>query len=228
MFMTVTFNDIFKSSFINNISSFSALDMLLALTLSFIIGLFIMAVYKKTFKGVMYSHSFSVSLMALNLITTLIILAITSNVILSLGMVGALSIVRFRSAIKEPLDIAFLFWSISSGIVLGAGLIPLAVFGSLFIGVILVLFVNRQSTDNPYLLVLTCQHDAAEEEALKALGQTVKKHVIKSKTVSVQNGIEVTVEIRLKEMKTKFINDLSQIPGVKNAVLVSYNGDYLG
>ncbi len=228
MFMTVTFNDIFKSSFINNISSFSALDMLLALTLSFIIGLFIMAVYKKTFKGVMYSHSFSVSLMALNLITTLIILAITSNVILSLGMVGALSIVRFRSAIKEPLDIAFLFWSISSGIVLGAGLIPLAVFGSLFIGVILVLFVNRQSTDNPYLLVLTCQHDDAEEEALKALGQTVKKHVIKSKTVSVQNGIEVTVEIRLKEMKTKFINDLSQIPGVKNAVLVSYNGDYLG
>lgn len=228
MFATLTFNDIFKSGFINNISSFSVIDMLIALSLSFVLGLFIMAVYKKTFKGVMYSHSFSVSLMALNLITTLIILAITSNVILSLGMVGALSIVRFRSAIKEPLDIAFLFWSISVGIVLGAGLIPLAVFGSLFIGIVLVLFVNRQSTDNPYLLVLTCHNDESEEQALEALSKYVKKHVIKSKTVSVQNGIEVTVEIRLKEMKTKFINELSQIPGVKNTVLVSYNGDYLG
>ena len=151
MFATLNFSDIFKSSFMENISAFSVLDTIIALTLAFVIGLFIMAVYKKTFKGVMYSHSFCVSLLALNLITTLIILAITSNVILSLGMVGALSIVRFRSAIKEPLDIAFLFWSISAGIVIGAGLIPLAVFGSLFIGIILVLFINRQTTDNPYL-----------------------------------------------------------------------------
>ena len=187
-----------------------------------------MAVYKKTFKGVMYSHSFCVSLLALNLITTLIILAITSNVILSLGMVGALSIVRFRSAIKEPLDIAFLFWSISAGIVIGAGLIPLAVFGSLFIGIILVLFINRQTTDNPYLLVLSCLNDESEKEALKTVNAYVKKHVIKSKTVSAQNGIEVTVEIRLKEMETKFVNEISQISGVKNAELVSYNGDYLG
>ena len=109
MFATLNFSDIFKSSFMENISAFSVLDTIIALTLAFVIGLFIMAVYKKTFKGVMYSHSFCVSLLALNLITTLIILAITSNVILSLGMVGALSIVRFRSAIKEPLDIAFLF-----------------------------------------------------------------------------------------------------------------------
>ena len=211
-----------------NISAFSVLDTIIALTLAFVIGLFIMAVYKKTFKGVMYSHSFCVSLLSLNLITTLIILAITSNVILSLGMVGALSIVRFRSAIKEPLDIVFLFWSISAGIVIGAGLIPLAVFGSLFIGIILVLFINRQTTDNPYLLVLSCLNDESEKEALKTVNAYVKKHVIKSKTVSAQNGIEVTVEIRLKEMETKFVNEISQISGVKNAVLVSYNGDYLG
>ena len=158
----------------------------------------------------------------------IIILAITSNVILSLGMVGALSIVRFRSAIKEPLDIAFLFWSISAGIVIGAGLIPLAVFGSLFIGIILVLFINRQTTDNPYLLVLSCLNDESEKEALITVNAYVKKHVIKSKTVSAQNGIEVTVEIRLKEMETKFVNEISQISGVNNAVLVSYNGDYLG
>ncbi|MDB8555278.1 DUF4956 domain-containing protein [Turicibacter sanguinis] len=228
MFATLNFSDICKSSFMENISAFSVLDTIIALTLAFVIGLFIMAVYKKTFKGVMYSHSFCVSLLALNLITTLIILAITSNVILSLGMVGALSIVRFRSAIKEPLDIAFLFWSISAGIVIGAGLIPLAVFGSLFIGIILVLFINRQTTDNPYLLVLSCLNDESEKEALKTVNAYVKKHVIKSKTVSAQNGIEVTVEIRLKEMETKFVNEISQISGVKNAVLVSYNGDYLG
>ncbi|MDB8551386.1 DUF4956 domain-containing protein [Turicibacter sanguinis] len=228
MFATLNFSDIFKSSFMENISVFSVLDTIIALALAFVIGLFIMAVYKKTFKGVMYSHSFCVSLLALNLITTLIILAITSNVILSLGMVGALSIVRFRSAIKEPLDIAFLFWSISAGIVIGAGLIPLAVFGSLFIGIILVLFINRQTTDNPYLLVLSCLNDESEKEALKTVNAYVKKHVIKSKTVSAQNGIEVTVEIRLKEMETKFVNEISQISGVKNAVLVSYNGDYLG
>lgn len=228
MFATLNFSDIFKSSFMENISAFSVLDTIIALTLAFVIGLFIMAVYKKTFKGVMYSHSFCVSLLALNLITTLIILAITSNVILSLGMVGALSIVRFRSAIKEPFDIAFLFWSISAGIVIGAGLIPLAVFGSLFIGIILVLFINRQTTDNPYLLVLSCLNDESEKEALKTVNAYVKKHVIKSKTVSAQNGIEVTVEIRLKEMETKFVNEISQISGVKNAVLVSYNGDYLG
>lgn len=228
MFATLNFSDIFKSSFMENISAFSVLDTIIALTLAFVIGLFIMAVYKKTFKGVMYSHSFCVSLLALNLITTLIILAITSNVILSLGMVGALSIVRFRSAIKEPLDIAFLFWSISAGIVIGAGLIPLAVFGSLFIGIILVLFINRQTTDNPYLLVLSCLNDESEKEALKTVNAYVKKHVIKSKTVSAQNGIEVTVEIRFKEMETKFVNEISQISGVKNAVLVSYNGDYLG
>lgn len=228
MFATLNFSDIFKSSFMENISAFSVLDTIIALTLAFVIGLFIMAVYKKTFKGVIYSHSFCVSLLALNLITTLIILAITSNVILSLGMVGALSIVRFRSAIKEPLDIAFLFWSISAGIVIGAGLIPLAVFGSLFIGIILVLFINRQTTDNPYLLVLSCLNDESEKEALKTVNAYVKKHVIKSKTVSAQNGIEVTVEISLKEMETKFVNEISQISGVKNAVLVSYNGDYLG
>ncbi len=228
MFMTLTFNDIFKSSFMENISSFSFFDTIIALILSFMIGLFIMVVYKKTFKEVMYSHSFIVSLLALNLITTLIILAITSNVILSLGMVGALSIVRFRSAIKEPLDIAFLFWSISSGIVIGAGLIPLAVIGSLLIGVILVLFINHQTTDNPYLLVLSCLDDESEKQALTKVNQYVKKHVIKSKTVSAHTGIEVTIEIRLNEMETKFVNEISQINGVKNAVLVSYNGDYLG
>lgn len=224
---TINFNDIFKSGFLEKLTSVSILDMVIALALSFAVGLFIMLVYKKTFKGVMYSQSFCVSLMGLTLITTLIILAITSNVVLSLGMVGALSIVRFRSAIKEPIDIAFLFWSISAGIVLGAGLIPLGILGSLFIGIVLVLFINKESKDNPYILVLSCENDNAEKNATDFAVQKVKKHVIKSKTVS-KEGIEVTIEIRLHDMTTEFINEISKIDGVNSAVLVSYNGDYLG
>ena len=139
----MTFNDIFKSDFLDNVTSISILDMVIALALAFAIGLFIFLVYKKTFSGVMYSSGFSVTLIALTLISTFVILAVTSNVVLSLGMVGALSIVRFRTAIKEPLDIAFLFWAIAAGIVLAAGIIPLAVFGSVVIGVILLVFATR-------------------------------------------------------------------------------------
>ena len=117
----MSFNDILKSSFLENITSVSPLDMVILLALAFGIGLFIFLIYKKTFAGVMYSSSFGVTLVALTMISTFVILAVTSNVVLSLGMVGALSIVRFRTAIKEPLDIAFLFWAIAAGIVLAAG-----------------------------------------------------------------------------------------------------------
>ncbi len=224
---TVNFSDIFKSSFVEKMTSVSVLDVFIALALAFVIGLFIMQVYKKTFKGVMYSESFGVSLIALCLITTLIILAVTSNVVLSLGMVGALSIVRFRSAIKEPIDIAYLFWAISAGIVIGAGLIPLAIIGSIFIGIVMVLFVNRKTTNNPYILVINCENDDSENDALKLLSKNVQKYNVKSKTVSPVNGIEMTVEIGLKKNTTGFVNEISKVNGVSNVVLVSYNGDYM-
>ncbi len=222
----MTFKDIFKSSFLEATTTFSLIDTILALVLSFIIGIFIMVIYKKTFKGVMYSNSFCVSLLALTLITTLIILAVTSNVILSLGMVGALSIVRFRTAIKEPLDIAFLFWSISVGIVLGAGLLPLAIVGSIFIGITLILFVNKDSKDNPYILIINLENSQIEDTILSFIKEKCKKYVVKSKTIS-SNGIEFSLEIRLKDMSTEFINTISSANGVKNAILVSYNGDYM-
>ena len=225
---TINFSDVFKSSFLNKISAISALDMITALGLAFVLGLFIMTVYRKTFKGVMYSSSFGISLMALTMITTLIILAVTSNVVLSLGMVGALSIVRFRSAIKEPIDIAFLFWAISGGIVLGAGLIPLAIFGSIFIGIVLVLFVNKKSNEVPYIMVVNCEDDNSEKEVLSVIDDKVDKYMIKSKSVSKVGGIEITVEIRLKDMTTSFINEINRISGVSNVVMVSYNGDYMG
>ena len=222
----MTFNDIFKSSFLANVGAVSLLDMALAMVLAFGLGLFIFFVYKKTFAGVMYSASFGVTLVALTMITTLVILAVTSNVVLSLGMVGALSIVRFRTAIKEPLDIAFLFWAIAVGIVLAAGMIPLAVFGSVLIGVILLIFANRSDTTKPYIVVLSCDGPASEEAAMALLRENTKRCVVKSK--SVQRGLaELNLEVRLLGGDTDFINRLAELKGVQSAVLVSYNGDYM-
>ena len=223
----MTFQDIFKSSFLENVSSISILDMVLAMVLAFAIGLFIYLIYKKTYAGVMYSSSFGVTLVALTMITTFVILAVTSNVVLSLGMVGALSIVRFRTAIKEPLDIAFLFWAIAAGIVLAAGLIPLAVFGSVVIGLIILVFANRKEHTNPYIVVLRCDDHAAETEAAEYLKTKTKKCVVKSKTAR-QGEIELNMEIRLADDNTDFINELAAMNGVESAVLVSYNGDYAG
>ena len=223
----MTFNDIFKSSFLENVASVSFLDMAIALTLAFGLGLFIFLVYKKTFTGLMYSSSFGVTLVALTMITTVVILAVTSNVVLSLGMVGALSIVRFRTAIKEPLDIAFLFWSIAVGIVLAAGLIPLAVIGSLLIGVILLIFVNRKTHSNPYIAVISCTDHASELQVHEYLKSQVRRLVVKSKTAQ-KNAVELNLEVRLKDDNTDFINTLAQMEGVNSAVLVSYNGDYMG
>ncbi len=223
----MTFQDIFKSSFLENVTSVSLLDMSLALVLAFGLGLFIFLVYKKTFTGVMYSSGFGVTLVALTMITTMVILAVTSNVVLSLGMVGALSIVRFRTAIKEPLDIAFLFWSIAVGIVLAAGLIPLAVFGSMVIGFMLLVFVNRKSRCDPYIAVLQCDGRESETRAADFLRQNTRRCVVKSKTVQ-KDAVELNLEIRLKDGNTGFINALADLPGVRSTVLVSYNGDYMG
>ena len=223
----MTFNDIFKSSFLENVTAVSLLDMVIAIVLAFCIGLFIFLVYKKTYQGVMYSSSFGTTLIALTMITSQVILAVTSNVVLSLGMVGALSIVRFRTAIKEPLDIAFLFWAIAAGIILAAGMIPLAVIGSVIIGLILLFFVNRKSHKNPFIIVLSCGNHEAETAAMKYLNEQVERCVVKSK--SAQNGlIELNMEVRLKDENTDFINKLSALQGVNSAVLVSYNGDYMG
>ncbi len=223
----MNFNDIFKSSFLENINSVSLLDMAVALILAFCLGLFIFYVYKKTFSGVMYSSSFGVTLIALTMITTVVILAVTSNVVLSLGMVGALSIVRFRTAIKEPLDIAFLFWSIAVGIVLAAGMIPLAVVGSIVIGVILIVFVNKKSHVNPYIVVIQCDTHEHETQAKAYLEKQVDRLVVKSKTAR-KGAIELNLEIRLKDDNTDFVNVLADMDGVQSAVLVSYNGDYMG
>ena len=223
----MSFQDIFKSSFLNNVTAVSVTDMMLTLVLSFCLGVFIFYVYKKTYAGVMFSSGFGVTLIALTMITSLVILAISSNVVLSLGMVGALSIVRFRTAVKEPLELAFLFWSIAAGIVLAAGMIPLAVVGSVVIGLVLIIFANQKAYRNPYILVVHCEDASAEQRALGLVGEYTEKCVTKSKSAR-KGSIELNLEIRLKDESTDFINLLSDTEGVSDAVLVSYNGDYMG
>lgn len=223
----ITFNDIFKSSFLENVTAVSITDMCIALVLSFFLGLFIFIVYKRTYAGVMFSQAFGGSLIAMTMITTMVILAVTSNVVLSLGMVGALSIVRFRTAIKEPMDIAFLFWAIAGGIVLAAGMIPLAIIGSVIIGVILIVFCNRKSAQKPFIAVISCDNGKTEEAVSAYLKENAKMMAIKSKSAQ-KGSIELTYEVTLKDNNTEFITRLSEMDGVRSAVLVSYNGDYMG
>ena len=222
----MTFNDIFKTNFLEKVSSFSLIDAAIALALAFVLGLFIFIVYKKTYSGVMYSQNFGVSLIAMSMITTFVILAVTSNVVLSLGMVGALSIVRFRTAVKEPMDISFLFWAIAVGIVLGAGLIPLAVIGSLIIGIILAIFSNVKYKEVPYILVLSFKDEEKEGKIKNIINNSTKKSLEKAKTIN-KSDIELTYEVRLKKGDSSVINKLYDVDSVLNATLVSYNGEYM-
>ncbi len=222
----MSFNDIFKSSFLENITEFSLLDTVIGLAAALVIGLFIFIIYKKTLTGVMYSAGFALTLVGLSLVTTLVIMAVTSNVVLSLGMVGALSIVRFRAAIKEPVEIVFLFWSLAVGIVIGAGMIPLAVIGSAIIGVILLLFANRRIHNDPYILVAGCADEAAETAVLALLAKETARCIVKSKTITA-TGIELTAELRTRDASTGFVNRIAALPGVENATLVSFSGEYL-
>ena len=221
------FNDIFKSSFMENVSSFSLTDTLIGLAFAFAVGMYIFFVYKKSFTGVMYSQSFALTLPSLAMVTALVIMAVTSNVVLSLGMVGALSIVRFRTAIKEPMEIVFLFWAIAAGIVIGAGMIPLVVCGSVILGIFILVMSNKKTSITPYIIVVNCADEASEQRASQLITNSTDKFVVKSKTVRADN-IELTAEIRLKDSSTSFVNEICKADGVKDAVLVSYNGDYMG
>ena len=208
-------------------TEFSLLDTCIGLAVALLVGLFIFMIYKKTLTGVLYSDGFALTLVGLSLVTTLVIMAVTSNVVLSLGMVGALSIVRFRTAIKEPVEIVFLFWSLAVGIVIGAGMIPLAIIGSAIIGVILLLFANRKIRKQPYILVVSCKDEAAEQRITEILAKAVEYYTVKSKTVNAA-GIEFTAELRTKDAETAFVNRITELEGVGNATLVSYNGEYMG
>lgn len=215
----MTFNDIFKSSFLEEIASFSILDMVIALALAFAMGLFINFIYRKTFRGVMFSKTFGVALMALTMITTLVILAVTSNVVLSLGMVGALSIVRFRTAVKDPLDTAYMFWALTMGILLGAGLYLIAVIVVLCIAILMfVISFAKLTTPNAYLLVV--HYDEFCEAAIQSeLNRSVRSSKLRSKTLT-RAGAEMTYEVRISE-RSEVVTRMLDIEGVHDATLVA-------
>ena len=223
---TTTFDDIFKSSFLEKSSSFSLIDSLIGMATAFLIGLFIYWVYKKTFNGVIYSHSFNISLMVMTLTTALVIMGISQNVLLSLGMVGALSIVRFRTPIKDPMDLIFLFWSVAAGILCGAGFIPLVAVGSIIIGLVIILFQNKIVVENPYLLVVKFDDESANTEIEHILTNSTKKYMLKSKTIVQDYEIEVTYEVRMKENDSQLVSNISKVNGVSSSVMLSYDGNF--
>lgn len=222
----MTFQDIFKTGFLENTTNISALSIGITLFLAFIIGVFIFQIYKKTYQSVVYTKSFNISLVMMTMVTALVILAVTSNVVLSLGMVGALSIVRFRSAVKDPMDIVFMFWSIAAGIITGAGFYLLAVAGSLVVGIIIYMLTKNVKQETPYMLLINFSDEAAEQQILNKIKVTVPKYFVRSKTVD-KEGTELTVELRIKDGETVFINEINKIKSVSNAMLVSSN-EYSG
>ena len=182
----MSISDILTSDILTRVTAVSLTDMLLTVLLSFCTGMFIFYIYQKTFRGVLYSLSFGLSLVALCMISAMLILAVSSNVVLSLGMVGALSIVRFRTAIKEPLDIVFLFWAISAGIILSAGLIPLAVFGSLAIGLMILRIAHGKTRSDPYLVIAHLAAADSEGSEHPSIRLTLKRSLNLSKPSAVR------------------------------------------
>ena len=220
----LSFNDIIKNSVIESsfLGNYSITDIATVLLVTFAVSLYMFFIYKKTFSGNVYSHKFNVSLVAMALITSEIILTISSNLVLSLGMVGALSIVRFRTAVKESLDIVFMFWAISIGITAGARLYALTIISSLLIGIILYIMLKFKNTNNVYLLVI--MHVAKSNDRIMELLQR-GNYKIKSKTIS-RGVVELTVEIRLIGSAPDLVEELAEVEGVNNVSLVSYNGDF--
>lgn len=223
--LAVNFSDIFKSGFLRSFTGFSLKDSLIGLGVSFLIGLFIFFIYAKSFSGVVYSMSFNVSLVLMTMITALIILGVTSNVVLSLGMVGALSIVRFRSAIKEPIDIVFLFWAISEGILCGAGLLPLALLGAPLIGGLLLLFSLHKERSDPFLLIVRFGNPDAEDAITRIAEKSVRRLRLKSTSV-IGDETELILEVRLDRGERAFVREISRMDSVTSASLVSYNGNF--
>ncbi|MBW7477269.1 DUF4956 domain-containing protein [Paenibacillus oenotherae] len=224
---TTNFADILKKSVLNNfVSDIDLTKMLLTLGVAFLIGYFIYLLYKRVFSGVLYSRSFNISLIGMTMVTAMVIIAVNSNLVLSLGMVGALSIVRFRTPIKDPTDLIFLFWAAAAGIVAGAGFYTLAMVGSVVIGLIMFFFIKRSTFETPYLLVINCDSDKSEQAVHGHVGKMVKRYNVKQKTVT-QGNIETTLEIRLRDSEGQFVNGISELEGVRNAVLISYSGNYV-
>jgi uncharacterized membrane protein YhiD involved in acid resistance len=214
----MTFQDIFKKTFLENVQSLSLSEAMLSMLAALILGLVIFTVYRLSFSGVIYSKNFNITLVAVTLITSVIVITLATNIVLSLGMVGALSIVRFRTAIKEPMDVAYLFWSISTGIVCGAGLYLFAGITVTAVGLVFIAMHKIKDRETRYVVVINMQKDAWQD-VNSILRKT--RHILRSKTIS-RDQMEVILEIGTRVDNTAFVNRISEIENVVSVSLVNY------
>lgn len=228
---TLTFQDVFKNSFLeaSGLASTMTMDQMLRaggyILLSVVIGLLLYILYRKTYAGVVYSRGFALSLLGMTVITCAIIVTIQSNTVLSLGMVGALSIVRYRTAVKDPMDLLYLFWAVASGIATGAGMFLVALFLFVVMMVLLLVLTRlRGPQDTMYILLVHYDGEDNERDVRRAIGPNPYK--IKSKTMR-KHDIEMAVEIRMKRNSMQFVDELRQVEGIKDVTLVQYSGDYV-
>lgn len=218
-----TFQDIFKKSFLAGADTqITPLGIVLIMVLSLAVSAFIFIIYKKCYRGVLYSYNFNVAVALMTVITAMIIATISSNIVLSLGMVGALSIVRFRTAIKDPIDLVFLFWAVAAGIGIGARAYWIVLFGNLAVGLTFMLLSAFKRERKVYLLVVRCRTDASKEVMDFLAGY---KHTLRSKTTR-RETTEMTVELQLKDEDARFVDALGQLQHVENVSLIAYNGDF--
>lgn len=219
-----SFVDILKKSFLENgqMADLSLSSIFMSLISAFLCSMVIYYVYRKFYRGIVYSSSFNILLVMVSVVTAFIVMTISSNILLSLGMVGALSIVRFRTAVKDPLDVGFLFFSIAVGITSGAGLYIMSFIATIFITLIYILLVQVKTFTKVYLLIVKFENSANEE--VQKILKTLKAE-LKNKT-SIKDTTELTLELRLKADNTAYMTQLTALPGVKSAVLVEYTGDF--
>ena len=219
--------DVIKKSILNS-ENYTSLDVgkiTLTLLIAVLLGVIIYMIYKKFYAGVIYSRSFAVTLVGMTVMTTMITLAISTNVVISLGMVGALSIVRFRTAIKDPMDLLYLFWAISSGITVGAGMYVLALIVALIMYVLIWIFYARQNRDQIYMAVIHYTGDNTGDAILRELHKT--KFYIKSRTFRGSNT-ELAVEVNVKNNNLFFEEKIRNLENVQDITLIQYNGEYHG
>lgn len=217
-----TFSDIFKKGFLEEAGNLTVNGFIMSMLAAFLCGMIVYAVYRGFYKGVIYNNNFNILLVMTSLVTCFMVIVISSNVVLSLGMVGALSIVRYRTAVKDPLDVGFLFWTVAVGVTCGAGLYIISIMGTLFVAAVYIMLVKIRNRKHQYLLIIKYQDNAAE--AVRREIEPIRK-VLKNKT-GVKGMTELTYEVRLRGENSSFITALSGIEGVISAVLVEFTGDY--
>ena len=221
----LTFQDIIKNSVLKMVpQQLDPMAFFLTLLVAFLVGTAIFIVYRKCFIGVVYDHSFNISLVVMTVLVSVIIVTISTNITLSLGMVGALSIVRYRTAVKNPLDLMFMFWAITSGIAIGAQYYYIAIIALIFITIVLVFLRYIKGEEKTYVLVINYDNTLEiEEDVRRELGE----HHGKLRSKIIKNEIvELTVELQLKMENINITNNLANIHGVHDVTFVQYRGSY--